>query len=204
MYKSFLIFVTTISLWMSLVSMVSMLDIDIPDPMSQISSATPQVTSKSIYDYTVKNLDGEYISLSSYMGYVLLIVNYASTCGFTMMNVNYLSNLAKLYADKNFKILMFPSNTFKQNNGGEAPGIMLRTNHPEFDVFSIIEVNGSSEDALYTYLKSVQPGPLNCIHLSAIPWNFSKFLVDRNGNVVKRFDTYDSLQSIDEAVKVLI
>ena len=139
----------------------------------------------SIYDYAVKDKEGKDVSLSNYKGKVLLIVNTATGCGFTPQFEG-LQDLYEKYQDKGFEILDFPCNQF----GNQAPGSdeeitdFCNSRYGiTFTQFAKIEVNGAGEDPLYTYLKSQKGGVMG----SKIKWNFTKFLVDRDGNVVERF-----------------
>lgn len=156
----------------------------------------------SVYDYKVKDAKGEIVDLSDYRGKVLLIVNTATGCGFTPQY----DGLEKLYADyneKGFEILDFPCNQF----GNQAPGTeeeivsfcKMRFG-TTFKQFAKIEVNGKNEEPLYTYLKSQKKG----IGGSKIKWNFTKFLVDRNGNVVDRFGSATTPEKIEKRIKELI
>ena len=139
----------------------------------------------SIYDYTVTNIKGEQVKLEQYRGKVLLIVNTATGCGFTPQ-YDGLEQLYKDYRDRGLEILDFPCNQF----GNQAPGteaeiasfctLRFGTTFPQF---AKIKVNGPEAEPLYTYLKSQRKGLMN----SDIKWNFTKFLVDRQGNVVNRF-----------------
>ena len=139
----------------------------------------------SLYDFTVKNTEGEEVKLSDFKGKVLLIVNTATGCGFTPQYEG-LQKLYDKYRDEGFEILDFPCNQF----GNQAPGTeneivsFCKLNYGvSFRQFAKIEVNGENEEPLYSYLKSQKSGIMG----SNIKWNFTKFLVDRNGNVVNRF-----------------
>ena len=138
-----------------------------------------------IYDFTVKNTKGEEVSLSQFKGKVLLIVNTATGCGFTPQYEG-LEKLYKDYHEKGLEILDFPCNQF----GHQAPGteqeiVSFCKLHygVSFLQFAKVEVNGKNEIPLYTYLKSQKGGVMG----SNIKWNFTKFLVDCQGNVVQRF-----------------
>ncbi len=138
-----------------------------------------------IYDYKVNDGQGAEVALSDYEGKVLLIVNTATDCGFTPQ-YDGLQDLYEMYQDKGFEILDFPCNQF----GNQAPGsdeeiasFCSGRYGITFPQFQKIEVNGKNEAPLYTYLKSQAKGVLG----NDIKWNFTKFLVDRKGNVVKRF-----------------
>lgn len=156
----------------------------------------------SIYDYTVTDHAGEKISLSNYEGKVLLIVNTATGCGFTPQYEG-LQSLYEKYQAQGFEILDFPCNQF----GNQAPGTneeisdFCSLNYgTTFQRFAKIDVNGKTEEPLYTYLKSQKGGTLG----SAIKWNFTKFLLDRNGNVIERFAPTTTPQKMDDAIGQLL
>lgn len=140
---------------------------------------------KKIYDFEVSSIDGEKIPMSKYKGNVLLIVNTASKCGFTSQFEG-LQKLYEKYSHKGFTILGFPCNQFKDQEPGNAEEIknFCSLNYDvTFPMFAKIDVNGKSADPLYKHLKSKAKGFLS----ENIKWNFTKFLVDRDGNIVKRF-----------------
>ena len=155
-----------------------------------------------IYDFTMKDAKGEDVSLSEYKGKVLLIVNTATGCGFTPQYEG-LQKLYDTYQKDGFEILDFPCNQF----GNQAPGsdeeivefCQMKYN-TTFRQFAKIEVNGDNEAPLYTYLKSQKGGLLG----KNIKWNFAKFLVDREGNVVERYGSTDTPEKIEKAIKKLI
>ena len=155
-----------------------------------------------IYDFHVKDNKGNDVSLKEYEGKVLLIVNTATGCGFTPQYEG-LENLYQKYKDQGFEILDVPCNQF----GNQAPGndeeihefCTLRY-HTTFPRMKKIDVNGENEDPLYTWLKKQKGGLLG----SKIKWNFTKFLVDRSGNVVERFAPTDKPESIDAKVAALL
>jgi glutathione peroxidase len=140
----------------------------------------------SIYDATVKDIDGRATKLDAYRGKVLLIVNVASECGYTPQYEG-LQALFKKYEPQGLVVLGFPCNQF----GGQEPGsnaeikTFCSTNyHVTFPMFAKIDVNGANRDPLYTTLAGKgSPFPGN------IKWNFSKFLVGRDGAIVQRFDS---------------
>ncbi len=156
----------------------------------------------TVYDFKMKDAKGNEVDLSDYRGKVLLIVNTATGCGFTPQYEG-LQKLYDKYNEKGFEILDFPCNQF----GNQAPGTdeeivsfcTLKYN-TTFRQFSKIDVNGANEAPLYKYLKSQKGGLLN----SAIKWNFTKFLVDRNGNVVGRFAPTDTPAKLEEKVVSLL
>ena len=177
----------------------------------------------SIYEYNVKDTEGNDVSLSEYEGKVLLIVNSATKCWFTPQ-YNELTEIYNKYKDQGFTILDFPCNQF----GNQAPGTgeeikeACRLNFlVEYPIFEKIDVNGENEDPLYTYLKQEQPFTeitgkgatklklaLKVMNRNAkkddIKWNFTKFLVDQEGNVVRRFEPTEDLKDVEQAVMELL
>lgn len=156
----------------------------------------------SIYDFSVTAQDGSRIPLSEYKGKVMLIVNTATGCAFTPQYKG-LEALYEKYHDEGLEILDFPCNQF----GGQAPGTDEEITefctlhyHTTFPQLHKIDVNGPEEDPLYTYLKEQQKGTLG----SKIKWNFTKFLVDRDGHVVKRYAPQTTPESIEGEIKNLI
>lgn len=156
----------------------------------------------SIYDFTVKDKDGNAVSMSNFKNKVLLIVNTATGCGFTPQ-FDGLQDLYDKYKSEGFEILDFPCNQF----GNQAPGSdeeiadFCNSRYGiTFPQFSKIEVNGINEEPLYTYLKSQKSGVMG----SKIKWNFTKFLVDKNGNVVERFAPTKKPEDIDDEIKKLL
>ena len=157
----------------------------------------------NIYDFQVKTIDGEIISMSKYRGKVLLIVNVASKCGFTKQYEG-LENLFEKYKNKNFMVLGFPSNQFanqEPESDEKIKEFCSLTYDVKFDMFSKIDVNGEKESPLYTFLKSSQKGILGT---EDIKWNFTKFLIDKNGNVVDRFAPTTTPESIEEDILKLL
>ena len=156
----------------------------------------------SIYDFKVKAQDGSEVALSDYKGKVLLIVNTATGCGFTPQYEE-LQELYDAHHADGLEILDFPCNQF----GGQAPGTeeeivdFCQSRYGvTFRQFAKIEVNGENEAPLYTYLKAQKGGFLG----SKIKWNFTKFLVDRKGNVVERFASTVTPEKIEEKIKELL
>ena len=152
----------------------------------------------SIYDLKAKNGKGEEVSFKQYKGKVLLIVNTATGCGFTPQYEG-LENMYKKYHEKGLEILDFPCNQF----GNQAPGTDDEIHefcqlkyHTSFDQFAKIDVNGENESPLYTFLKSQKKSLLG----NKIKWNFTKFLVDKEGNVVDRFEPMTTPESIDSKI----
>ncbi len=152
-----------------------------------------------IYDHKVKAMDGSEVSMDGYRGKVLLIVNTATGCGFTPQ-YDGLQDLYEKYQTKGFEILDFPCNQFL----GQAPGTEDEIHSfctgrygITFPQFAKIEVNGKNASPLYTYLKSQMGGKFG----SAIKWNFTKFLVSKDGTVLKRFAPTDAPEKIDQFVE---
>lgn len=156
----------------------------------------------NIYDFRVRDIKGEEVLLKEFEGKVLLIVNTATGCGFTPQYEG-LEKLYKEYKNEGLEILDFPCNQF----GNQAPGTneeivsfcSLKYN-VSFKQFSKIEVNGENEEPLYTYLKSQKDGVFG----KNIKWNFTKFLVDQNGNVIKRYGSTVTPEKIEKDIKILL
>ena len=157
---------------------------------------------KTVYDFTVKDRQGSDVSLSAYQGKVLLIVNTATGCGFTPQ-YDGLQDLYEKYQDKGFEILDFPCNQFANQAPGsdeEIASFCTGRFGITFPQFSKIDVNGANEAPLYTWLKAQKGGVLG----SRIKWNFTKFLVDRNGNVIERFAPTVTPEKLDGEVAKII
>ena len=155
-----------------------------------------------IYDFTVKARDGSDVSLSEYKGKVLLIVNTATGCGFTPQYKG-LQTLYNKYKDKGFEILDFPCNQFANQAPGNEEEIHTFCTGRfgiKFPQFAKIDVNGKNESPLYTYLKSQKKGFFS----SKIKWNFSKFLITKDGQVVERFAPTDTPEKIDSYIEKLL
>ena len=156
----------------------------------------------SVYDFTVKDINGQEVSLAKYQGKVLLIVNTATRCGFTPQYQG-LEALYEKYQAKGLEILDFPCNQF----GGQAPedeeGIksFCQLNYQvRFPQFAKICVNGKDADPLYEYLKKEKSGLLG----GAIKWSFTKFLIDKNGEVVARYAPTDKPEDLAAAIEKLL
>lgn len=156
----------------------------------------------TIYDYKVLNAKGEEIQLNKYQGKVLLIVNTATKCGHTPQYAG-LESLYEKYRDKGFEILDFPCNQFLHQAPGsekEIKEFCTLNYNTQFELFKKINVNGKDEEPLYTYLKKEMPGPKG----EKIQWNFTKFLIDRNGNIVKRFEPAETPDKIEPSINEII
>ncbi|MDA8925118.1 glutathione peroxidase [Gammaproteobacteria bacterium] len=156
-----------------------------------------------LYTLSVKDINLDSVDLSTYKGKTLLIVNVASKCGFTPQYKD-LQRLSDKYKDQGFEVLGFPCNQF----GGQEPGTNEEvqsfcdlTFNVSFKLFDKIDVNGSNASPLFKYLKHESPGILGT---EAIKWNFTKFLVDQNGVVIKRFAPKDGGSAIEaELIKII-
>lgn len=140
----------------------------------------------TLYSFNATSLAGAPVSLDTYRGKVLLIVNTASECGFTPQYAG-LQKLYDQYESRGFSVLGFPCNQFGKQEPGEAAhiGAFCERNYGvTFPMFGKIDVKGGNAHPLYRYLTDEAPGIFG---LKAIKWNFTKFLVDRNGNIVKRY-----------------
>jgi glutathione peroxidase len=155
-----------------------------------------------LYDITVKDQEGNDVSLSEYKGRTLLIVNTATGCGFTPQ-YDGLQDLYEQFSESGFEILDFPCNQF----GGQAPGSDEEIHSfctgrygITFPQFQKIDVNGENESPLYSFLKKQKGGLFG----SNIKWNFTKFLVDREGNVIKRYPPTDTPEKIKIDIEKII
>jgi len=148
-------------------------------------TAQEKKSTNNFYKFKARSLQGNEISMKDYAGKVVLIVNTASKCGFTPQYEG-LEKLYKEFKDKGFVILGFPCNQFANQEPGTAEEIskFCKLNYDiSFPMFMKIDVNGDKADPLYKYLKAELPGTLG----NEIKWNFTKFILDRNGKPVKRY-----------------
>ncbi|KAL1191167.1 putative glutathione peroxidase 3 [Cardamine amara subsp. amara] len=167
------------------------------------SPAVVEQSSSSIYAISIKDIEGKDVSLSKFTGKVLLIVNVASKCGLTQANYKELNILYAKHKSKGFEILAFPCNQF----GSQEPGSNKQIKETicgifkaEFPVFDKIEVNGKNTSPLYKFLKEQKGGLFG----DSIKWNFAKFLVDRQGNVVDRYAPTTSPLEIEKDIEKLL
>ena len=157
----------------------------------------------SVYDFSAKTLEGDEIPLSNFRGQVLLIVNTASKCGFTPQY----EGLEKLYEKlhgEGLTVLGFPCNQFgSQEPGSESEiGAFCQKNYGvSFPMFAKIDVNGDNAHPLYKYLKKEEKGVLGT---QAIKWNFTKFLIDKDGNPVERYGSTTKPEDIEGDIKKLL
>jgi len=170
---------------------------------SSNTNEVQKVISESIYDFSVVDIDGNEVSLNEYEGKVLLIVNVASKCGFTKQYTG-LQQIYDKYKEQGFVVLGFPCNQF----GAQEPGTEEQikdfcesTFGVNFPMFSKIDVNGDNAHPLYKYLKSNVKGTLGT---EDIKWNFTKFLVDRNGKIIERYGSTTTPESIATEIEKLL
>jgi glutathione peroxidase len=156
-----------------------------------------------VYDIVATTIDGDAQSLGAYAGKAMLVVNVASRCGFTPQYAG-LEALYRQYGEKGFVVLGFPCNQF----GAQEPGTEAQiaqfcaaTYDVSFPMFAKVDVNGDKTHPLYRLLKHAAPGLLGS---EAIKWNFTKFLIDRDGRVVKRYAPTDTPQAIGKDVEALL
>ncbi len=157
----------------------------------------------SIYSFSASTLGGEPVSLDRYDGKVMLIVNTASECGFTPQYAG-LQKLHEQYAARGLEVLGFPCNQFGKQEPGDAAqiGAFCEKNYGvTFQMFDKIYVHGSDAHPLFKYLKDEAPGVLG---IEAIKWNFTKFLVDRSGKVVKRYAPTTKPETITDDIEALL
>ncbi|RYA24010.1 glutathione peroxidase [Malaciobacter halophilus] len=158
---------------------------------------------KNIYDIEVETIDGKKISINEYKNKVLLIVNVASKCGFTSQYEG-LEKLYDKYKNKDFVVLGFPCNQFMNQEPGtneEIKEFCSLTYDVSFPMFSKINVNGDETHPLYKFLKSEASGFLGT---EAIKWNFTKFLIDKNGNIINRYSPSTTPKSLEDDIEKLL
>ncbi|WCJ41399.1 glutathione peroxidase 2 [Euphorbia peplus] len=162
-----------------------------------------QQTPNSIYDFTVKDIRGNDVSLSEYSGKVVLIVNVASKCGLTDSNYKELNVLYEKYKSQGFEILAFPCNQFLGQEPGsneEIQEVACTRFKAEFPIFDKVDVNGKNTTPLYKFLKSEKGGLLG----DSIKWNFTKFLVNKEGKVVERYAPTTAPLKIEKDIQNLL
>ena len=161
---------------------------------------------KSVYDFKAADIDGNDVNLADYKGKVLLIVNVASKCGFTPQYKG-LENIYRQYKDKGFEVLAFPSNDFMGQEPGtneEIKSFCQLNYQVGFPLFSKTSVKGKDIHPLYKFLTEKSTDPK---FAGGITWNFNKFLIDRNGNIINRFGSKtepqnpEFIKAIEDALK---
>jgi glutathione peroxidase len=156
-----------------------------------------------LYDIDAKTIDGAAVSLADYRGKTLLIVNVASQCGYTPQYAG-LESLYRKHKDRGFVVLGFPCNQFGRQEPGserEIKDFCTQTYDVTFPMFAKVEVNGSAAHPVFQFLKRERSGLLGT---ESIKWNFTKFLVDREGNVVRRYAPSDSPERIERDLEALL
>lgn len=169
-----------------------------PADTTPVVPDVPDVVEDNIYQFKVLDGNGDSVSLKDYKDQVLLVVNTATQCGYTPQYTQ-LQQIYETYKDQGFVVLDFPCNQF----GGQAPGsyddihdFCTSRYGITFPQFAKIDVNGNNASPLYVWLKEKKPG--------AIRWNFTKFLIDRQGNVVRRFEPENAMSTVEAAVRKLV
>lgn len=180
----------------------------------------------SIYNYLARKSNGDLVSMQTYKGQIMLIVNTASKCGFTYQ-FEELQRIYKKYINNNFTILGFPSNQFGNQNpedGAESARSCQLNFGVEFPMYDVVDVNGETTHPLFNFLKhEVDPRPIDQSNVQEaflidkinsmypdyllghnIRWNFTKFLVNADGKVIKRFEPTDSILEIENMIEQLI
>jgi glutathione peroxidase len=156
--------------------------------LSTAFAAVSMFAANNIYDFTLDSITGQPVPLAQYKGKVVMLVNVASKCGYTPQYKG-LEAVYKKYEAKGLVILGFPANNFMSQEPGtnaEIQSFCSRTYNVTFPMFSKISVKGSDQAPLYQYLTDKKANPTTG---GDIGWNFTKFVVDRNGNIVARFDS---------------
>ena len=157
----------------------------------------------NLYEIAVKTIDGQTEALEKYRGQVLLVVNVASKCGFNSQYAG-LEAIYRRYLPKGFAVLGFPCDQFahqEPGNEAEIQSFCSLNYDVTFPLFAKIEVNGSGAHPLYQFLKKAQPGIFGS---ETVKWNFTKFLVNREGNVLKRYAPTDTPEKIEDDLKGII
>jgi len=166
---------------------------------AQDNKSTKKVKKMSVYSFKVEDSKGNVVDLSSYKGKTLLIVNVASKCGFTKQYAP-LEALYEKYKDQGLVILGFPCNQFAAQEPGtneEIQSFCQLKYGVTFPVFGKIKVNGKEAHPIYQYLKEQTGG-------GSIKWNFNKFLLDKDGNIIKRYLSGDSLEGLETDIKAIL
>ena len=161
------------------------------------------MSTDTVYDFEAKDIGGKDISLAAFKGKVMLIVNTASKCGFTPQ-FGGLEDLHKHHADKGLVVLGFPCNQFGSQDPGsdsEIAGFCQMNYGVSFPMMSKVDVNGPAAHPLYKWLAAEAPGLLGS---KAIKWNFTKFLVGKDGQVIKRYAPLDKPASIEKDIQAAL
>jgi len=170
--------------------------------VSHLKIQGEDMNNENIYGFEAVNIDGRNVSLSEYKGKVILIVNVASKCGFTKQYAG-LEELYNKYKDKGFTVLGFPCNQFKNQEPGtnaEIKEFCSLNFGVTFDLFEKIDVNGANAHPLYKFLTKKVTGTFG----DSIKWNFTKFLIDKEGKPVKRFAPQTEPKSFEKDIEALL
>lgn len=166
------------------------------------SSSSAAAAKKTLYDFKVTDIKGNELNLASLKGNVVLVANVATKCGFTANNYAQLKEFDEKYYEKGLRILLFPCNQF----GGQEPGDNQTVCHyiggisEHFLVTEKVDVNGSNTNPVFAWLKEACPGFL----VNSIKWNFTKFLINRQGEPIKRFAPNEDPKSFESDVESLL
>ena len=158
---------------------------------------------ETVYDYKVKDINGKEVAMSDFKDKVLLIVNVASNCGFTPQYKG-LQDLYEKYSKDGFEVLAFPCNQFGSQEKGSEQDIKefcTKNYAVTFPIFSKVEINGNKAEPLFKFLKQQIKGFMGT---ESVKWNFSKFLVNKNGQVVKRYGSLDFPENLESEIKALL
>lgn len=154
------------------------------------------------YEFKAKNIYGQEVSMSAYKGKTVIVVNTASKCGFTPQFEG-LEQLYQKYKDKGVVILGFPCNQFANQEPGDEKSILngcVVDYNISFQMFAKVDVNGDTAHPIYKYLKNELKGLFGGV----VKWNFTKFVVDANGNPIKRFSPFNKPEEIDKYLQTLL
>jgi len=155
----------------------------------------------NVYGFKVKDIDGNEVNMEKYRGKVLIIVNTATNCGLTKNNIKELNELYEKFKERQFQILGFPSNSFNQELSCETDiKEFVKKNNIEWDYFSKVAVNGDNTEPLFRYLKAATAGFFG----KFIKWNYTKFLVNKEGVVTKRYAPTDAPSKIIPDIEKLL
>jgi glutathione peroxidase len=174
--------------------------------MASSSEAVIDDKAAAIYALSAPLLDGQVVCLGQFRGKVLLIVNTASKCGFTPQYAG-LEQLYRTYKESGFELLGFPCNQFGRQEPGSAAEIGAfceKEYGVSFPIFAKIDVNGKNAHPLYKFLKRAKPGFLGVFGVARIGWNFTKFLIDRQGRVVGRFSPSTAPKALAAQIERLL
>ena len=158
---------------------------------------------ESFYDFKANDINGKEVSMSSYEGKVVLIVNVASGCGFTPQYEG-LQKLYDVHKEEGLEILAFPCNQFgeqEKGDGEEIKNFCEKNYSITFPIFEKVEVNGNDAHPIFKFIKEQKKGFMGT---ESIKWNFSKFLLSKNGEVIKRYGSLDVPENLEEDIKQLL